>query len=383
MGQSPCMGRAKNNEKQPPNFRIEGDTIRFSGRWTARRIGNLARELLDKKRLPAGNVSIDLGALGALDTAGAWVIHRLQRALEGRGATVSIVSASDATRELLDLVTEVSKDSSTLPRPYRPGLVEGIGRDTRERLSEYFTFLAFVGRTSFIALRILMTPMRLRWRMVMRELEEGGFDALPIVGLLSFLIGVVIAYQGGILLRDYGASIFVADLVGLSMTRELAPMMTAIIVAGRTGSAYTAQIGTMMVTEEVDAMRTMGITPIEQLVLPKLFALIVALPLLTVYADMLGIFGGMFMANSLLDLSPTTFLDRLNEAMTLESYLIGIGKAPVFAVIIAGVGCFRGFRVRGSAESVGKQTTESVVEAIFLVIVVDAGFSIIFSKLGF
>lgn len=377
------MGRAHKNEERPPQYHIDGETVRISGRWTARRIGGVARDLLSSK-VPSGDKAvIDLSALDSIDTAGAWVVHRFQQRLEGSGIEVTVADASGVARDLLDLVGEISRDSASLPRPYRPGLVEGIGRDTRERLTEYFTFIGFVGRISFIAVRILITPMRLRWRMVMRELEEAGFDALPIVGLLSFLIGVVIAYQGGILLRDYGASIFVADLVGLSMTRELAPMMTAIIVAGRTGSAYTAQIGTMMVTEEVDAMRTMGITPIEQLVLPKLFALVVALPLLTVYADMLGIFGGMFMANSLLDLSATTFLDRLNEALTLESYLIGIGKAPVFAIIIAGVGCFRGFRVRGSAESVGKQTTESVVESIFLVIVVDAGFSIIFSKLGF
>ncbi len=330
----------------------------------------------------AGKVTLDLSGLDAVDTAGAWVIHRYRRKLQAKNHQVVIQSASQSTNDLLDMVSAAGRESTELPRPYRPGLVEGIGSDTQERVEEYKAFLAFIGRTSYIAVRILLTPMRLRWRMVMRELEEAGFDALPIVGLLSFLIGVVIAYQGGILLRDYGASIFVADLVGLSMTRELAPMMTAIIVAGRTGSAYTAQIGTMMVTEEVDAMRTMGITPIEQLVLPKLFALVVALPLLTVYSDILGLFGGMFMANSLLDLSPATYLDRLNEAMTLESYLIGIGKAPVFAIIIAGVGCFRGFTVRGSAESVGRQTTASVVESIFLVIVVDAGFSVIFSKMG-
>ncbi len=376
------MARREKTKEATPAVHIDGQTIRFTGHWTARRVGEISSSLAARKSGFSGPVKFDLSGLTGIDTAGAWVIHRFSLRIDKSGGQVAVLGASGIARDLLEIVEKVGRDSSELPRPYRPGLLEGIGSDTRERVNEYFTFLAFVGRVSYISVRILFTPMRMRWRMVMRELEEAGFDALPIVGLLSFLIGVVIAYQGGVLLRDYGASIFVADLVGLSMSRELAPMMTAIIVAGRTGSAYTAQIGTMMVTEEVDAMRTMGITPIEQLVLPKLFALVVALPLLTVYSDVLGIFGGMFMANSLLELSPATYIDRLSEAMTLESYLIGVGKAPVFAIIIAGVGCFRGFSVRGSAESVGRQTTASVVEAIFLVIVVDAGFSVIFSKLG-
>ena len=365
-----------------PCYTVEGDHIRFYGNWTARRIGDISRQIMSMKLAGVGLFVFDLSQVQGIDTAGAWLIHRFRLRVEGRGSDVRVEGSSKTVADLLSIVAEAGKSKGEIPRPFRPGLLEGIGSDTRERLDEYSAFLAFVGRVSFISVRILFTPMRMRWRMAMRELEEAGFDALPIVGLLSFLIGIVIAYQGGVLLRDYGASVFVADLVGLSMTRELAPMMTAIIVAGRTGSAYTAQIGTMMVTEEVDAMRTMGITPIEMLVLPKLFALVLALPLLTVYSDALGIFGGMFMANSLLQISPGTFIDRLFEALTLESYLIGVGKAPVFAVIIAGVGCFRGFRVRGSAESVGRQTTVSVVESIFLVIVVDATFSIIFSKLG-
>lgn len=376
------MSTRESKDTKRPRFVHEGDSVRFSGDWTARRIGAISREMMSMSLGGTGDMALDLAEVRGIDTAGAWLIHRFLLRFESIGREVRLRGASKNAEDLLSIVAEAGKQRDEIPRPHLPGLLEGIGSDTRKRIEEYGSFLAFVGRVSFISVRILFTPMRMRWRMVMRELEEAGFDALPIVGLLSFLIGIVIAYQGGVLLRDYGASIFVADLVGLSMTRELAPMMTAIIVAGRTGSAYTAQIGTMMVTEEVDAMRTMGITPIEMLVLPKLFALILALPLLTVFSDALGIFGGMFMANSLLGISPSTFVDRLFEALTLESYLIGVGKAPVFAIIIAGVGCFRGFRVRGSAESVGSETTASVVESIFLVIVVDATFSVIFSKLG-
>jgi phospholipid/cholesterol/gamma-HCH transport system permease protein len=231
-------------------------------------------------------------------------------------------------------------------------------------------------------LRSLAHPSRIRWRAILYNLQISGFNALPIVGLLAFLMGVVVAYQGAVQLVRYGANIFVADLVGLSILREMAPLLTAIIVAGRSGSAYAAQIGTMKVTEEIDALHTIGVSPMELLVLPKMLALLVALPLLTVYADILGVLGGMIIAQNQLDVSFTDFLDRFDEAVTMSSFLAGLGKAPIFAAIIALVGCFQGFRVSGSADSVGRQTTVSVVQAIFLVIVFDALFSVILSWLN-
>jgi len=241
--------------------------------------------------------------------------------------------------------------------------------------------LAFVGETALVAMGWLFNPRRIRWRVVLFNLRTAGFDALPIVGLLSFLLGVVVAYQGADQLRQYGANIFVADLVGLSMLREFAPLITAIIVAGRSGSAYAAQIGTMAVTEEIDAMRTIGIEPQELLVLPKILALVIALPLLTVFADVMGVLGGMVMAKAQLGVGFGEFMDRFAKAVSITSYLVGIGKAPVFAAIIAMVGCFQGFRTRGGADSVGRQTTRSVVQSIFLVIVADALFSVAFSLL--
>jgi phospholipid/cholesterol/gamma-HCH transport system permease protein len=221
----------------------------------------------------------------------------------------------------------------------------------------------------------------MRWRPILHNIRTAGFDALPIVGLLSFLLGIVVAYQAATQLRRYGADIFVADLVGLSVLREFAPLMTAIIVAGRSGSAYAAQIGTMSVTEEIDAMRTIGISPIEMLVLPKVIALVIALPLLTLFADIAGVFGGMIMARAQLGMGFDSFVDRVTGAVSVTSYLLGIGKAPVFAAIIAIVGCFQGFLTKGGADSVGRQTTRSVVQSIFLVIVADALFSIVFSFL--
>ena len=202
-----------------------------------------------------------------------------------------------------------------------------------------------------------------------------------IVGLLSFMLGIVVAYQGADQLRLYGANIFVADLVGLSMLREFAPLITAIIIAGRSGSAYAAQIGTMEVTEEIDAMRTLGIAPLEQLVLPKVIALVIALPLLTMLADFLGVLGGMLMARAQLGVGFGEFGDRFVKAVSVTDYMVGIGKAPVFAGIITVVGCFQGFRTQGGADSVGRQTTRAVVQSIFLVIVTDALFSVAFSAL--
>jgi len=260
--------------------------------------------------------------------------------------------------------------------------LERIGRGTEAAFDQTVALLGFIGETAAALAGSVTHPARLRWRPILHNIRSAGFDALPIVGLLAFLIGIVVAYQGAAQLRQYGANLFVADLVGLSMLREFAPLITAIIIAGRSGAAYAAQIGTMCVTEEIDAMRTLGMAPLDVLVLPKLFALTIALPLLTVFADVLGIYGGMIMARAQLDVDFGDFIDRFVKAVTVTDYLLGILKAPVFAAVIVVVGCFQGFRTRGGADSVGRQTTRSVVQAILLVIVADSLFSIAFSALG-
>ena len=260
-------------------------------------------------------------------------------------------------------------------------MFERTGRITVVIFTQLVETLSFIGEIATLIAKSIMEPKRIRWRPILFNIRSAGFDALPIVGLLSFLLGVVVAYQGAGQLRQYGANIFVADLVGLSMLREFSPLITAIIIAGRSGSAYAAQIGTMVVTEEIDAMRTLGISPQEMLVLPKLIALIIALPLLTVFADILGVFGGMLMASQQLDVGFVEFLDRFVKAVSPTAFMVGVGKAPVFAAIIAIVGCFQGFKTKGGADSVGNQTTRSVVQSIFLVIVADALFSIAFSML--
>ena len=260
-------------------------------------------------------------------------------------------------------------------------ILERTGRYTEALWEQASAMLSFLGESAIALLGWLTHPQRIRWKPVLFNLRSAGWDALPIVGLLSFLLGIVVAYQGAAQLRQYGANIYVTDLVGLSMLREFAPLMTAIIIAGRSGSAYAAQIGTMAVTQEIDAMRTLGIVPLEMLVLPKVIALVIALPLLTVFADVLGVVGGMLMARAQLGISFAEFLDRFPHAVSVTSYLVGLGKAPVFAALVALVGCYQGFRTQGGADSVGQQTTRAVVQSIFMVIVADALFSVAFSVL--
>ena len=373
------------NSTVPPidaslEFSPTAPVARCAGSWTLHGIGVLEDKLASVVWPVATELTIDASAVSALDTAGAWLLQRTLRALEQGGRTVRLDGLRPEHAALLRLIGSREIGAGVLPEA-APGLLAEIGRNVWQSATQFVGMLAFIGEAAIALLRSLVHPSRVRWRPVLHNLETAGFNALPIVGLLSFLMGVVIAYQGAGQLARYGANIFVVDLVGLSMLRELAPLMTAIIVAGRSGSAYAAQIGTMKVTEEIDALQTIGVVPMELLVLPKLLALVVALPLLTVYADILGVLGGMVMAKSQLGVGFTEFIDRFDDAIKLSSYLVGVGKAPVFAGIVALVGCFQGFQVGGSAESVGRQTTVSVVQAIFLVIIADAVFSVVFNWL--
>jgi phospholipid/cholesterol/gamma-HCH transport system permease protein len=355
--------------------------LALSGYWTALGTGALDPKKLEALRVPdrAGLV-VDGSGVAAFDTVGARVLQNLVERLRGEGHDVQMRGWSARNQKFLELA---SQSPPALP-PDVPehGLLERTGRKTIEIGLNFFDLLSFVGEAAVALAAWLRHPARIRWRPILYNIRTAGFDALPIVGLLSFLLGTVIAYQAATLLRKYGADLFVADLVGLSMLREFAPLITAIIIAGRSGSAYAAQIGTMSVTEEIDAMRTVGMVPMEVLVLPKIIALVIALPLLTFFADLTGVYGGMLMARAQFGLGFDIFLERLAASVDATSYLIGIGKAPVFAGIIAVVGCFQGLRTRGGADAVGRQTTRSVVQSIFLVIVADSLFSIAFSFLG-
>ena len=358
--------------------------IALSGAWTARTIGNIEPQLSSLRVNSKEPMVADGARIDALDTAGAWVLQKLLQRLRDQGSEVSLHGLRPENARLLEVVAPHAARPTEPPAPtggQAPALLERIGRAVAGSVEQTLALLGFVGEAALAFGANIAHPGRIRWRPILFNIRSAGVDALPIVGLLSFLLGIVVAYQAADQLRRYGANIFVADLVGLSMLREFAPLITAIIIAGRSGSAYAAQIGTMAVTEEIDAMRTIGITPMDLLVLPKIIALVIALPLLTVFADVLGVFGGMIMAWAQLDVGFADFLDRFSKAVSISSYLIGIGKAPVFAAIIAVVGCFQGLATRGGADSVGRQTTRSVVQGIFLVIVADALFSIAFSLL--
>ena len=358
--------------------------LALSGSWTARGIGAIEPQLAALSALSRSEIVVDGARIEALDTAGAWVLQKLLRRLRGEGSAVQVRDLRPEFGKLLEVVGRQAADEADTPSPVASAplsLLEGLGRSSAAACEQAVALLGFVGESAVALAGCVAHPARLRWRPILYNIRSAGFDALPIVGLLSFMLGIVVAYQGADQLRQYGASIFVADLVGLSMLREFAPLITAIIIAGRSGSAYAAQIGTMSVTEEIDAMRTLGIAPMDLLVLPKILALLIALPLLTVFADVLGVFGGMIMARAQLGVGFGEFLDRFVRAVSITAYLVGICKAPVFAAIIAVVGCFQGFRTKGGADSVGRQTTRSVVQSIFLVIVADALFSIAFSAL--
>ena len=359
--------------------------LALSGSWTARGIGAIEPQLAALSAPAKPELVVDGARIEALDTAGAWVLQKLLRRLRDEGTAVQVRDLRPGFAKLLEIVGREVAGRTGAPIPVSgapSSMLEGLGQGAEAAFKQAVALLSFIGESAIAFGGCIAHPSRFRWGPILYNIRSAGFDALPIVGLLSFLLGIVVAYQGADQLRRYGANIFVADLVGLSMLREFAPLIVALIVAGRSGSAYAAQIGTMSVTEEIDAMRTLGIAPLDLLVLPKILALLVALPLLTVFADVLGVFGGMIMAHVQLDVGYGEFLDRFVKAVSPTAFLIGICKAPVFAAIIAVVGCFQGFRTRGGADSVGRHTTLSVVQATFLVIVADALFSIAFSALG-
>ena len=377
----------------PPS---EDGVWRLSGAWTAFGVGAIERELeaINMPPAPVRADEVDGTAIEALDTAGALQLQKfLQRARAGGEASArgpfAVKGLKPAFAKLMDAVgkqVDGAPGEAMAPAEPPPTALQNIGKTTVGLGAQTAALLAFVGEVAMAFGGCIAQPKRIRWRPILFNIRTAGFDALPIVGLLAFLLGIVVAYQGAEQLRRYGANIFVADLVGVSMLREFAPLITAIIIAGRSGSAYAAQIGTMAVTEEIDAMRTLGMRPLDVLVLPKLIALVIALPLLTVFADVLGVAGGMLMAKMQLDVGFAEFLDRFVKAVSMTTYMVGLAKAPVFAAVIAVVGCFQGFQTKavggGGADSVGRQTTRSVVQAIFLVIVADALFSVAFSALN-
>jgi phospholipid/cholesterol/gamma-HCH transport system permease protein len=355
-----------------------------AGEWLVATAADLDRRLrvLD---VPTGRrVTLDLAGIDRLDTAGAWLLLRTEHDLTARGNTVDMRNLRPSFAPLIEQVRAAGIVAPARhPRPAHhtiAGFLARIGQVSLGLVARGYSILGFFGLACATALRLVQHPRRLSITAVVAQMEQTGVNALPIVGLLNFLIGVVVAYQGADYLRFYGLENYTVQLTGASILRELGVLLTAIILAGRSGSAFTAQIGTMRVNEEIDAMRTIGLDPVEVLVLPRVFALVLTLPMLTLCANFMGIFGGGLMAWKELGIGIPQFLSQLST-IAPWSFWIGMIKSPAFAVIIALIGCYEGFQVARSAESVGRLTTLSVVEAIFLVIATDAGFSIFFSSL--
>ena len=360
----------------------EQHTLFCVGDWTIDQVSVIQTALKSLKKFDVDDITLSGEKLTALDSVGGLQVQQLISQLE-QDHHLKLADFSKANQELFQVIAEHVKRAEKPPaKPSKGYFLYRVGVDTVEKTRQALDLLEFIGHVAMTLLRMMRHPHLFKGSLIAGVIEEAGFDALPIVGLLSFLIGIVLAYQMGVELRNYGADIFIVNVTGHAVLREFAPLITAIIAAGRTSSAYTAQIGTMKVTEEIDALETMGLSPIEWLVIPKMLGILVAIPLLTVWADFFGIIGSMVMAKMSLDIQYADYLTRFSDEVPLTTYMIGITKAPVFAAIIALTGCFQGFRVDYNARSVGKRTTISVVQAIFFLIVADSFFSIYLNWAG-
>lgn len=358
--------------------------LTLSGDWTMGTVADLGG-LLDDVRVPAGQTLVlDGSAIGRFDTAGAWAIEKARRAIAGSGAGIRLAGFSPAAATLIGEVSTLAAAPLPVP-PHEPfaraALVE-IGKGTTEVADDGLAVLAVLGESSAAVGAMLVRRRRMRWAALFTHIHQTSVQAVPIIALMSFLIGMIIAQQGGFYLHTYGADILVVDLVGVLTCREIGVLLTAIMVAGRSGSAFTAEIGSMKMREEIDALKVLGLSPIDVLVVPRLLALVLALPILTLVSDIASIVGAWLVALFYIGIPTDVFVARLHSALTLTHVKVGFIKAPFMAVIVGLVACVEGMKVEGSAESLGRHTTASVVKAIFMVVVTDGVFAIAFAAMG-
>ncbi|GAO97381.1 putative phospholipid ABC transporter permease protein MlaE [Caedimonas varicaedens] len=358
----------------------------LSGEWRTFCLPEIKHKLSALKLPQESKVVIDLSSVDFLDTASAYLLKKFLKKLKRLKISYKIKEGSPTIMATFHMVNEFTP--SPEPRTEQTSrfslifLLNFLGKMALEPLKTLLEALSFLGEVTIGMIKILIHPRRLRFITLVDLIHKVGASALPIVGLISFLIGVVLVYQGADQLRRFGAEIFTINLLAVSALRELGILLTAIVVAGRSGSAYTAQLGFMKLNQEIDALHVLGIDPIEVLVVPRILALLIVLPLLTFFADIMALIGGGIATYFLIGVGPDDFAKHLLLSIGEWTFWTGIIKAPVFAFFIGLVACFEGLRVSGGAESVGKHTTQSVVEGIFLVIIFDAAFSILFSVLG-
>lgn len=361
----------------------EQTQLQCAGSWTVQMLGHLYKKFCSE-RLPKGQkLTLSGESLTGFDSAGALAVVKCMRFLEQQQNQIELTHFSKEQVELIDLIQSKEKELAyKIPEAKAEGFLYQIGKETENKMQQMDGLIILVGDLSLKFCEAIGHWRRFQLPSIISNISSAGLQALPIVALLSFLIGVVLAYQMGLQLETYGANIFIAYLSGMAIFREFAPLITAIIVAGRTSSAFTAQLGSMKINEEIDALLTMGLSPTELLVLPKMIGLLLVFPLLIFWADIFSVMGAMLMSKSLLDVGYVDFLQRLKSSVGIDQFMLGLYKAPVFAILIALVGCFQGFRVHATADSLGSQTTKSVVQALFLIIIADAAFSVAYSWMG-
>lgn len=357
--------------------------LRVTGDWTIHTIGLIDAELRPVRDLVEGRPAIvDVSGLTDLDTAGAYVIEKALHSSVDEPA--QMIGNHPVAGRMLAEVRKFSSGCDALPEPVAlwRQLLERVGRGMIQVYEESIDTIGFFGETVVACGKAIAKPSRVRWLPTFAVAESAGLNAVPIVMTLSFFIGAVIAFLGKTILQDFGASVFTIELVGFAILREFGVLITAIILAGRSDSSFTAQIGSMKMTQEIDAMRILGMSPMEMLVVPRVIALLVMFPILTFLAMLAGIAGGAIVTMVTLDISPTLFFNRLNDNVGVDQFWAGMGKAPVFAFIIAIIGCRQGLNVESDVISLGQRTTASVVQALFMVIVVEAIFALIYMELG-
>ena len=356
--------------------------LSVAGDWTIWTVAQVEEKLRNTK--VAYDAILDVSQLEKIDTSGAYLIDRALGALEGIDEKIPIRGEHPTIERLLGKVRKASPAAP--PDPIRPpgfiALLDRAGHGAVDAWGELLGLLSFIGETMATLGRLAANPHRIRWKSVVAIMEEAGLDALPIVCFLSFFIGLVIAFIGANLLAMFNASVFTVELVAIGMLREFGAVLTAILLAGRTDSAFTAQIGAMKMRQEIDAMRTIGLDPMEALVAPRLIALVLMTPLLTFAATISGIGGGLIAAWTAMNISPQMFISRFQEVVPPQHFWVGIAKAPVFALVVAMIGCRQGMLVEGDVVSLGRRTTSAVVQAIFMVIALDAMFAVLYYMLN-
>jgi phospholipid/cholesterol/gamma-HCH transport system permease protein len=363
------------DDKRTADEGAEGATYRPAGALTITRAATTQREI----DALADPLTIDLSKVDRMDTVGAWIIYRTER---DRGAKVQ--GGSEIETGLVDQVAEYDVPVQVRPEQ-RPGLVRiltELGEWVAEAGTTFVGLLGFFGSALVASAGLIRRPRKFRVNAIVQRFDVVGVRALGIIGLMSFLIGIVVGQQGAVQLEQFGAEIYTINLIGRITVRELGVLMTAIMVAGRSGSAFAAQIGTMKLTEEIDAMRTIGVSPIEALVIPRMIAAVLMMPLLAFWSILMSLLGGGIFVWLDLGIPPLTYIQRLQEVIPMTDLWIGLIKAPVFGFIIALAGCFQGMLVEGTSEQVGERTTTAVVQSIFLVIILDAVFAIFFTSIG-